>query len=204
MHVNEATTSTAPLVDASAPLVDTPAIGRKVRRRRPLLTHSLVCLAGAVAGAGIAVALFVALPHTPDDPPPPLPSCPNVTCGRLDGTFRGSVDSSVSIFGVPVRLAWDISHRFNSTNGTVEVVQTSHSPHAPSFHCPATPFNVSDGCAVSIGLCYGDARDVQAQPVVTLGQRLDDQRDDVQHGAREHLGSGSRRRRGYDADRLRF
>ena len=37
------------------------------------------------------------------------------------------------------------------------------SAHAPSFHCPATPFNVSDGCAVSIGLCYGDARDVQAQ-----------------------------------------
>ena len=31
MHVNEASTSTAPLVDA-------PAIGRKVRRRRPLLT----------------------------------------------------------------------------------------------------------------------------------------------------------------------
>ena len=86
-----------------------------------------------------------------------------MTCGQLDGTFRGSVDSHVSIFGVPVRLAWDISHRFNSTNGTVEVVQTSHSPHAPSFHCPATPYNVSDGCAVSIGLCYGDARDVQAQ-----------------------------------------
>ena len=162
--MHEGSTSTnAPLVDASAPLVDAPAIGKKVRRRRPLLTHSLVCLAGAVAGAGIAVALFVALPHTPDDPPPPLPSCPNVTCGRLDGTFRGSVDSSVSIFGVPVRLAWDISHRFNSTNGTVEVVQTSHSAHAPSFHCPATPYNVSDGCAVSIGLCYGDAHDVQAQ-----------------------------------------
>ena len=125
MQVNEASTSTAPLVDA-------PAIGRKVRRRRPLLTHSLVCLAGAVAGAGIAVALFVALPHTPDDPPPPLPSCPNVTCGRLDGTFRGSVDSSVSIFGVPVRLVWDISHRFNSTNGTVEAA-TFHESDAMKY-----------------------------------------------------------------------